>query len=139
MATTLAKSLPSIRSHSIEVKMAKASIDRNSSEKSADTPTILELVSLALDRAGYANNHKRAAIEMGRDPADLSRALRGEGRLGIADLDRLPPAFWAELLVLIGNATRITPASRRRVALARLLEATAQVVEVLDEPVAVNE
>lgn len=60
-----------------------------------------ELVDLAITRAGWPQ--KEAAFRAGMDASNFSRALHGDGDLGLRRLERFPQDFWDEFVPLLAK------------------------------------
>lgn len=109
MGSTLRKPGHSIEVHSLDLRMAKASIAVHSEEKSQESTHEIDVVSIAIEAlAAIGMSDKEACFYMAFDASQFSRVKRGEARLPIDALWRLPAKFWVEFRRRIDAAKGLT-------------------------------
>jgi hypothetical protein len=115
----------------VDRRCAKASIGVNSRVVSApiETPDdVTGLVFAAIADAGLSD--KAAALTMGLDPAQLSRAKSGQARLPVDALWRLPDAFWFAFRERVDAARQLSEDRQRDAKAARISELVRLLLEV---------
>lgn len=113
--------------NSVDLNMAKASIDRNSIEEHALQVDAVSLFFETIAACGMSD--KEAAYTMALDPAQLSRVKVGQARLPFDAMWRLPNRFWITFRDRIDAAKQLTAENRRAIQRARLLEVIGLLLE----------
>ena len=103
--------------------MARASIEVHSAET-----TVISLVCDTLHAIGMSD--KEACLHMGFDASQFSRVKRGEARIPLEALWRLPDHFWLEFRRRVDAAKRLTAENERAVRAARIGELVRLLVEM---------
>jgi transcriptional regulator with XRE-family HTH domain len=111
----------------IDRRCAKASIGINRGGSDVVRADAVGLVFEALGKCGVLS--KQAAVDMGLDPATLSRIKSGQARLSVDALWKLPDAFWAEFIDLIKAARNLSEDRERELKAARIGELMRLLVE----------
>jgi hypothetical protein len=115
----------------VDRRCAKASIAVKSRAVSAPVEAsddVTGLVFAAIADAGLSD--KAAALTMGLDPAQLSRAKSGQSRLPVDALWRLPDEFWFAFRARVDEARQLSDDKRREVKAARISELVRLLLEV---------
>jgi hypothetical protein len=130
MRSTVAKAAQSTPFHSLEPRMAKASIPVNRSETSEDSAPDGAAVSLVLETLGAIGmSDKEACLCMEFDASTFSKVKAGTKRLPFDALWKLPDSFWAEFHDRIARAKQLTPETKRQTNAALIGELVRRLVE----------
>lgn len=125
MRTNVAKASPSSPLNSLELQMAKASIDVNRQAGVDESAIAIFFETLAA--CGFSE--KEAAYEMALDPAQLSRVKSRQARLPFDAMWRLPNRFWLKFRDRIDAEKQLTAENKRAIQRARLIEVISLLLE----------
>jgi hypothetical protein len=123
MSRSVARTVDSTPLHTLDLRMAKASIPVHQQESSGEPAMPQDAVSLVLETlAAIGMSDKEACIHMGYDASLFSKVKRGDARLPWDALWKLPDLFWVEFHQRIAVARRITEQSKLDLQAARISE-----------------
>lgn len=123
MGARLSRAASSTHFNSIDRRPAKASIRVNPLETRGVFGLTDEAVSLVLESlAAIGLSDKAACIDMGFDPGQFSRVKRGDARLPLDALWRLPDEFWSEFTARAMRARGLCEQTQREQRAARIAE-----------------
>lgn len=130
MAATLPKARSSTEVQTLDLQMAKSSIGVHRSQTSGDPDDGLNVVSLVLDSlTAIQMSDKEACYYMGFDRSQFSRVKKGEARLPVDALWRLPDLFWFEFRRRVDEQKHLTADSAKQARVARIRELVGLLVE----------
>jgi antitoxin component HigA of HigAB toxin-antitoxin module len=130
MASSVPSRTSSMPLQSLDLQMAKASIDVHSPESAAQPSASADAVSLVVDTLRQIGmSDKEACYCMGFDPSQFSRVKEGRARLPLDALWRLPDRFWFAFRDRVDAARGLTRDNAKRIRAARIGELVSLLVE----------